>query len=114
MLGAFDGPALVGMCGFYREQRVKRQHRGWIWGVFVQPDYRAGGVGRALILDLLKRAEALTGVRQVLLTVATTQEAARRLYASLGFRSIGVEPGALYVNGSYIDEEHMVLDIRNE
>jgi hypothetical protein len=53
-------------------------------------------------------------VRQVLLTVATTQQAARRLYAGLGFRSIGVEPGALYVNDSYIDEEHMVLDIRNE
>jgi ribosomal protein S18 acetylase RimI-like enzyme len=114
VLGAFDGPALVGMCGFYREQRLKRHHRGWIWGVFVKPAYRAGGVGRALILDLLKRAEALTGIRQVLLTVATTQEAARRVYASLGFRSIGVEPGALCVNDSYIDEEHMVLDIRNE
>jgi ribosomal protein S18 acetylase RimI-like enzyme len=114
VLGAFDGPALVGMCGFYREQRLKRHHRGWIWGVFVKPAYRAEGVGRALILDLLKRAEALTGIRQVLLTVAITQEAARRVYASLGFRSIGVEPGALCVNDSYIDEEHMVLDFRNK
>jgi ribosomal protein S18 acetylase RimI-like enzyme len=113
VLGAFDGPALVGMCGFYREQRLKRHHRGWIWGVFVQPAYRTGGVGRALILDLLQSAQAITGIHYVLLTVAMTQEAARRLYAGVGFRSIGVEPGALYVDDSYIDEEHMVLEIRN-
>jgi len=36
---------------------------------------------------------------------------ARSLYRSLGFRSFGIEPRALKVDGSYVDQEHMVLEI---
>src|SRR5689334_18688913 len=35
VLGAFDGPSLVGAVGFYREPRAKRRHKAQIWGVFV-------------------------------------------------------------------------------
>jgi len=111
VLGAFDGSALVGTAGFYREQRVKRRHKGWIWGVFVAPAYRGEGVARALLADLLEKARALSGLRSVLLTVSTTQQPARQLYRRMGFRSFGVEPKALKADGGYVDEEHMILDV---
>lgn len=111
VLGAFDGSTLVGMVGFYRDQRQKRRHKGWVWGMYVSREGRGKGAGRALVSSLLDRARALPDLRCVLLTVATTQQSARRLYSSLGFQSIGIEPKALAVNGSYVDEEHMRFEI---
>lgn len=109
VLGAFDGPTLVGMAGFYRHRHLKERHKGGIWGVFVKPAYRGKGLGRALITAILERARLISGVVQVQLSVATTQKEARALYHALGFRVYGVEQRALLVDGEVVDEEHMVL-----
>src|SRR5689334_2060302 len=34
-VGAFVDGSMVGMAGFYREDRPKTQHKGAIWGVYV-------------------------------------------------------------------------------
>jgi len=109
--GAFDGPRLIGMAGFYREHRQKRRHKGWIWGVFVVAEYRGKGIARALLGAVIEEARGLRGLRKMHLTVSADQEAARKLYASLGFRSYGVEPEALHADGRYFDEELMCLDL---
>jgi ribosomal protein S18 acetylase RimI-like enzyme len=111
VLGAFDGSALVGTVGFYRMQPVKQRHKGWIWGVFVSPEYRGRRLARSLLLRLLEIVRELPELRCVLLKVATTQQSARQLYRSVGFRSFGIEPRSLKVNDNYIDEEHMSLDV---
>src|ERR1700730_14627244 len=54
VLGAFDGSALVGTMGFYRMQQIKQRHKGWIWGVFVAPEYRGQGLARSLLVCLLE------------------------------------------------------------
>jgi len=108
VLGAFDGSILAGTAGFYRVQRIKQRHKGWIWGVFVDAEYRGRGVARAILLRLLEMVQNISGLDCVLLNVATTQEPARGLYASLGFRSFGVEPRSLKVNDRFVDEEHMI------
>ena len=109
VFGAFNGHELAGMAGFYRETRLKKRHQGRIWGVFVSPEFRGKGLGRALLAAVLEKARALQGLSSILLTVATTQGSARKLYLSLGFRSFGIEPRAVSVNGQYIEEEHMFL-----
>ena|SRR5579859_92861 len=111
VMGAFDNGTLVGMAGFYREQVAKKRHKGWVWGVFVSPTYRGKSIGRALLVSILESAQALTDLDCIFLTVATTQEPARRLYRSLGFRSFGIEPRSLKVDGEYVDQEHMVLEV---
>ena len=110
--GAFDWSTLVGMAGFYREKGSKRRHRGWVWGVFVLPEHRRRGIGRALVTSLIECARALPGLTAIFLNVRTTRQAARRLYASLGFRSIGVDPQALSVADHTIAEEHMILNLK--
>jgi RimJ/RimL family protein N-acetyltransferase len=107
VLGAFDGSALVGTVGFYRLSQMKQRHKGWIWGVFVAPEYRSRGLARALLIRLLEMTTKIPELHCVLLKVATTQRAARRLYLGLGFRSFGTEPRSLKVEENYIDEEHM-------
>lgn len=111
VFGAFDGDLLVAMSGFFRERRDKRRHKGTVWGVYVSPGYRRRGLGRAVMSALLEAARGLQGLACVHLTVTSSNPAARNLYASLGFRSFGVEPKALALNGSFHDEEHMVLEI---
>ena len=108
VLGAFDSAVLIGMVGFYRNERPKRRHKGLLWGMFVRPSHQGRGLGRVLVSKLLETAAALRGLRQIELSVAASQPAARRLYLSLGFRPFGTEPGALCVDGEYIDEEHML------
>lgn len=108
VLGAFEGSALVGTAGFYRVQPIKQRHKGWIWGVFVDAEYRGRGVARGILARLLELVQELSDLDCVLLKVATTQRAARGLYASLGFRSFGMEPRSLKANDHYVDEEHMI------
>src|SRR5215472_10849258 len=80
--GAFDGPALVATAGFYREQRVKRRHRGAVWGVYVAPDYRGRGVGRGVLSALLDAIHALPGLKSVYLSVTLAASPAVTLAAS--------------------------------
>jgi ribosomal protein S18 acetylase RimI-like enzyme len=111
-LGAFEDGDLVGMATFVRDAGVKDRHKGHIYGVYVAFSYRRKGVGRALLDGLLERAKRDSSLEQILLAVATVQTAARKLYSSRGFESFGIEPNALKVGSTYIDEDHMILRIR--
>jgi RimJ/RimL family protein N-acetyltransferase len=110
VVGAFhpDG-CLIGMAGFSRSPRLKSRHKGVVWGVYVRPEARGRGAGRALLSALIERARQAPGLEQIALTVSTTQTAARRIYESLGFEIFGRERHALKVDGDYVDEDHMVL-----
>ena len=109
VIGGFADSDLVGMVGFYRELRLKRRHRGGIWGMFVAPSSRGQGFGAALLNEALRIAKTIPGLRSIHLSVSATQAAARRLYTKADFESVGIEPEALMVGEKYIDEEHMIL-----
>ena len=111
-LGAYRGSRLVGMVGFYQETREKTRHRGNIWGMYVPLEEQGKGVARALLTRAIELARALPGLEQIELAVVTRNRRARGLYAALGFETYGTEPRALFVDGEYLDEEHMVLLLR--
>ncbi len=108
-LGAFDGDALIGTVIFTRETGLKDRHKGVITGMYVAPEGRGRGVGRALLLSAVERARAQPGVEQIHLSVVTGNVAARALYAAVGFVVYGTEPRALKLGGEYLDEDLMVL-----
>ncbi len=110
--GAFLGGRLIGTAGFYREKGPKTRHLGFVWGVYVNREARGRGIGRAMMEALLDRATKIAGLEQIRMSVTTTQEAAARLYRSLGFEPWGREPRAIKIGDRYIDEEHMVLHLR--
>jgi ribosomal protein S18 acetylase RimI-like enzyme len=112
VLGAISDSALVGMVGFYRELRSKRRHRGWIWGMYLAPEWRGQGIGRRLLEAAIHRAEKIAGLQRLLLSVSSTQSTARHLYKSLGFSVFGTEPQALQVEGRFVDEDHMGFTLR--
>lgn len=114
MFGAFhDNNELIGIVTLKKERLIKLRHRANIVGMYVSPVSRNLGVGRKLISTCIEKAKALEHIEQIHLTVVTTNDAAKNLYLSLGFKSFSVEGRALKLNNNtYIDEEHMVLFIR--
>jgi ribosomal protein S18 acetylase RimI-like enzyme len=80
--------------------------------MYVAPEFRGYGVGRALMLGIIERAYQIDGLEHLWLGVMRTQIAAQRLYASLGFVTWGIEPKAMRVNDQFLDEEFMTLKLR--
>lgn len=111
VFGAFEGGALVGMVGLYRVDRLKRSHKAGIWGMFVDRRHRGAGAGRLLLDEAIRAAKSMPGVHSVNLSVITSNQAARSLYLSAGFRTYGLESESLQVDGQYYEEEHMALDL---
>ena len=109
VIGAFVEGQLVGTGGFYREDGPKLRHKGTIWGVYVMPEHRSGGMGRKLIAELVSNATAVPGIRQINITVTAANERARQLYRSMGFEPWGLEKRALWIDGQFYDDEHMVM-----
>lgn len=60
--------------------------------IAVASDFRRRGLGRALMQHVLAQVEA-EGIRRATLEVRRSNQAARRLYESLGFTLAGVRPG---------------------
>jgi RimJ/RimL family protein N-acetyltransferase len=110
ILGAFDGSnRLAGIVSLSRESFAKRAHKAILWGMYVRPEYRRQHLGTRLVTELIALARAFGDVEQVVLTAATRNERAVRLYEAIGFKSHGCEPRALCINGDYYDQEHMYL-----
>lgn len=110
LLGAFDDTnRLAGIVSLSRESFAKRAHKAILWGMYVRPEYRRQHAGTRLAGELIGLARAFGDVEQVVLTAATRNVRAVRLYESLGFKSYGREPRALQIAGDYYDQEHMYL-----
>jgi cytosine deaminase len=111
IFGCFDADGLAGMVGVARLSRVKQRHTGLIWGMYVSPRARRKGAGRALLDAAVGQARGW-GLDQVQLAVTEAAQTAKAMYEAAGFRSWGREPRALGWNGRFVDEHHLVLDLR--
>jgi RimJ/RimL family protein N-acetyltransferase len=110
-LGVFVDRKLVGIVTFIRESSSKTTHKGNIYGMFVRPDMRGQDLGKSLLLELIKKAKECSGLEQINLTVVSDNKPAKKLYESVGFEVYGVEKNALKFNGTYSDEDLMVLKL---
>ena len=112
VLGAFeeDG-ALVGAIGFSREARTKLRHWGRGWAMYVAPEARGQGIGRALLERLVAECRTVDGLEQIVLEVATDSVAARRLYHACGFVPFGLQRRAMRDGEAYTDVEHLALEL---
>jgi ribosomal protein S18 acetylase RimI-like enzyme len=109
IFGAFCGAEIFGMAGFLGREGAKDAHKGYLWGMYVRPDARKAGVGRKLAEAVIHYARERVEILQ--LDVVSENEAARRLYTSLGFVEYGIERKALKQGGRYYDEVLMAKDL---
>jgi ribosomal protein S18 acetylase RimI-like enzyme len=102
LLAAFDGGALVGTVQVVLALPPNQPHRGEIAKLLVHRSARGRGVAQ-LLMDRAE-AEARAEGRTLLVLDAVTGGAAARLYARLGWTTVGVIPDyALYPDGRPCD-----------
>jgi ribosomal protein S18 acetylase RimI-like enzyme len=82
--------------------------------MYVPPEYRDQGVGKALLLDAITRAHTLSGLEDLILAVTVGNERARALYVVVGFTSVAIEPRYLKIGVQYFDIEWMHLSVSRE
>jgi ribosomal protein S18 acetylase RimI-like enzyme len=111
VFAAFDGAHLVGTAGLRVLEGGKVAHKAVLWGIYVRPGTRKGGIGRSLAEAVIDHARAR--VELIQLSVVRGNDAARRLYASLGFVEYGIEQNAFKQAGVYYDDVLMAKDLRH-
>jgi RimJ/RimL family protein N-acetyltransferase len=109
VLGAFRGPELLGVAGFYVQPKPKHRHKGILWGMYVRRQARGTGIGRMLVAAIVEHARRHVELLQ--LFVVSDNLPARRLYASLGFVEYGIERHATKYRGEYHDDVLMALPL---
>jgi ribosomal protein S18 acetylase RimI-like enzyme len=112
VFGAFRGSELLGVAGFVVQPGAKHAHKGLLWGMYVRPQARQAGIGRKLVEAVIEHARH--HVELIQLSVIKENEAARRLYASLGFEEYGIDRRGAKYRGEYHDDvlmaKMLVLD----
>ena len=107
-IGIFANDALIAIARVDRDSSPKQQHRAHIRGVYGSAAHRGKGAARKLMEYALDICASMQGVTHVNLAVTAGNEAAQKLYESLGFKAWGYESAALIVDGLPYDEVPMV------
>jgi ribosomal protein S18 acetylase RimI-like enzyme len=81
-----------------------------ITGLAVHPDHRGNGLGRVLVTAAAEEA-ASRGARRLTLRVLAPNEPARRIYEACGFHTEGVLKEEFLLEGRYVDDVLMALDL---
>ncbi len=92
VFGAFVGHHLIAIAGVRREPLAQVAHKAMLWGVYVHPAHRRGGLARRLLDAACAHARA-QGVLQIHLAVNVEN------------------PRTLRVNGVFYDEIFMALPL---
>lgn len=102
---------LAGMAGVFTMEQPKLAHAGIVWGVYVRPSFRGGGLGERLVRACVDwaRAKSLVTLK---LGVTAGNDVARRCYERCGFTTYGVEPMAVQWERRFYDELLMAMKLR--
>lgn len=119
-MGAFDTSGTLvyevdrELAGYMRSGPISpldsTRHVRLIHGLLVDERYRGRGIGRALVTAAIEQAE-LDGMRKLTLRVLGHNAAARALYEACGFEEIGRVGAMFYLDGAYVDDVWMALDL---
>jgi ribosomal protein S18 acetylase RimI-like enzyme len=107
LFGAYVDGLLSGCAGFMVETGSKERHKGFMWGVYAGPRLRGLGAGEALVVAVIEHAPRHVDLLRCVVSAAN--ERAKGLYHRLGFRTYGLEPRALRVDGVDYDDELLVM-----
>jgi ribosomal protein S18 acetylase RimI-like enzyme len=105
--GGWHAGALAGMAGFFVREGAKLAHKGVLWGMYVAPEARGSGLGKALIAAVI--AHARGRCEELTLGVWTDNKPALALYRAMGFVECGFEARLLKLDGRYYDETWMSI-----
>jgi ribosomal protein S18 acetylase RimI-like enzyme len=102
------------VAGYVKLGRVNElaasEHVRMVSGLAVGRGFQRRGVGRELVHAAIAEARA-QGARRLTLRVLGPNEGARRLYEQAGFVVEGVQRGEFLLDGRYVDDVLMALEL---
>lgn len=107
--GVFDADDLVGTVALEYSPRAKTQHSALVIGMYVKTEARRRGAGLLLMQAAIAAATTRPNLCQLRLTVTQGNDAALRLYQSVGFVAWGTEPMAIQTSAGFKAKVHMAL-----
>lgn len=110
-LGAFENEELNGILGFFRRQGEKLRHKALLGSMYVVPEARSRGVGRALLDEAVRRAKSMAGLKELVLAVTIGNASAKQLYLNVGFEVYCRDPRFIRVAGRDFDIEWLALTL---
>ena len=111
IFGAWKNEEMVGLIGVNRDLRPSVMHKFTLWGLYVLPELRKQGVGRALLDEVIKVAHETSDLRLVRAVVTITSQAAISLLEKQGFKVFGREPEGKRLNEKYYDQVYLWLPL---
>ena len=110
--GALEDGRLIGIAKIVRHFRRKMRHRATITGMYVAPEARSKGAGKALMDAMLNYGRKCEGIDTIVLAVTVGNEPARNLYLQAGFQFYYFDPRFLRIGSQYYDLEWMILNYK--
>ena len=108
--GGFDGSRLVGLAGLEIRSGAKERHKAHLFSMYVDRAHRRTGLAERLVEAVIAGARK-AGAVVLHLSVTVGNAPAQLLYRRMGFAVYGVERRSLKVDGRFLDEELMALDL---
>ncbi len=106
-LVAWRGKEIIGVCDAIRQRGVDRVNA--MVGISIARQYRGKGLGKKLLVELIKLAKRKLHPRIIYLTVFSGNKPARALYEKVGFQNVATLPNWSKVRGKYWSHVYMRL-----
>mgnify|MGYP000134050550 CR=1 FL=1 len=103
LLGIFDNGSLAGVTALTRKSSDKYQHKAFLWGMYIYPQYRRQGASALLMEQTVEWAKSQQGLESITLFVTASNVAGINFYRRYGFECYGTEKRHMFAAGSFHD-----------
>jgi len=110
VFGAFNQGELVGVTALSRRLSPKYQHKAFLWGMYVLPEFRGLGAAQVLMEKAIEWAKEHTEVIAISLQVTLSNIRGQQFYKRFGFSVFGTEQNSLFAAGQFHGVHYMELE----
>ncbi|MEX0930565.1 MAG: GNAT family N-acetyltransferase [Candidatus Paceibacterota bacterium] len=98
-----DTEKLIGMIGIRFYELPRFQHNAGLQALYVTPEMRGQGVGKALVSEALNVIADNKQIENIVCEIVSSQEASLALHKELGFEVVGTLKKFISHEGEYYD-----------
>lgn len=113
IFGAFHDSNLIGICGFFQQQRLKTKHQGDISQMYIDPHFSRQGIGTKLLKLTVNKEFEIKTIDQILLGVMNNNDRAISAYKKIGFTQCGLIENYFKKDGKCWSQLFMILTKEN-
>ena len=108
IIGATKKKQLVGFAIMTPCDGIKQRHKATVWGAYVKEEFRNGGIGKSMRLELFEKAKTY-GMTHVTSAIVGDNPASLGMHLSVGYEQMYIEKrGLRHRDNTYSDIIHLI------